>query len=197
MRIFFYSFVLFVAITVNGCSIRRDFFGDPISKYHDILKSETRDASYFGLEKVRYLTTVTYRSRALREAYVNEYAERYGLKPAEKEALRAKEMADGEQYDVFFVSHFSTDKDAARLDKSAKVWRLTLEGPNGEALDPDSINTVPTDTTTEYFYPYITMWSSNFLVKFKRGTTAPMTLRMTGVLADVKFNWTAVSQTQP
>ena len=34
-----------------GCAVPTNFFGEPASAYHDVLRKDTRDASYFGLEK--------------------------------------------------------------------------------------------------------------------------------------------------
>jgi hypothetical protein len=185
-------FLSLLAITA-GCSRPTDLSGRPATPYHDLEAQFTREARFIGLEKVRYLTSAVYKSRSLREAYVDEYAKRYELPLAEREKQLRSELDEAEKYDVFLVSHFATDKDTAKMTKEAKVWRLSLvpDGDEAAASEPESVVTIAaSDTVLRYFYPQITPWSKVFLVKFKRrGDAARLKLTMAGVVDSVAFDW--------
>ncbi|MFH1262057.1 MAG: hypothetical protein V1495_01250 [Pseudomonadota bacterium] len=186
-----YSWLLLLAAA--ACSRPTDLAGRPVSPYHDIELRMTKEARFIGLEKVRYLTSAVFKSRALREGYVEEYARRYELPPTEREKLRKRELEEADKFDVFLVSHFATDKDTGKLTQEAKVWRLALvaDGNEAEAIEPDYVGALDsTDTVLRYFYPQITAWSKVFLVKFKRrGDPARLELRMAGVVDTVSFDW--------
>lgn len=176
-----------------GCSRPTNLSGNPATPYHKLESSLTREARFIGLEKVRYLTSITYKSRELREAYVNEYARRYGLSSEEKEKLLKNEMEEAGRFDAFLVSHFATDRDTSKVTREPKVWRLTLISDGNEAApsDPDSVASLASnDTVLRYFYPQVTSWSKVFLVQFKhQGDPSHLKLKMVGVVDDLSFDW--------
>jgi hypothetical protein len=184
---------LLLLLAASGCSRPTDLAGRPVSPYHDIEIRMTKEARFIGLEKVRYLTSAVFKSRALREGYVEEYAKKYEISPAEREKLLKREIEEADRFDVFLVSHYATDKDTGKLTQEAKVWRLALvaDGNEREAIEPDYVGALDaTDTVLRYFYPQITPWSKVFLVKFKRrGEPTRLELRMAGVVDTVSFDW--------
>ncbi len=176
-----------------GCSRNISITGRPNSSYHELLPSFTREARFFGLEKVRYLTSVTYKSKTLREAYVEEYSKKYELSEEEKIDLLKKEMEEADQYDIFLISHYATDKDTGKLTKEAKVWDFILSSneTEGKGSHPDSIKgLMAKDTVLQYFYPQITPWSKVYEIKFKRGSpVSELRLKMVGVVDQLSFVW--------
>ena len=152
----------------------------------------TRESQYVDLEQVRYMTHVTYQSLELRKAYVEEYATRYQLSDEKKSELLQKEMEDASQFESFFVSHYSTNRKAMNLS-GPKVWRLALSTqPSSLPIaEPSSIATLSSgDPVEQYFHPYITTWSKNYIVKFKReGESNYFKLNMSGVVAQLSFTW--------
>lgn len=176
-----------------GCAHPIHLSGAPATPYHKVESSLARDAQFFGLEKVRYLTNVVYKSRELREAYVEEYARRYDLSPAEKETLLKRELEEAAGSEVFLISHFATDRDVSKVTREPKVWRLSLivDGNDAAPLDPESVTSLAAnDTVLQYFYPQVNHWSKIFLVKFKRqGNPSHLRLKMVGVVDDLSFDW--------
>jgi hypothetical protein len=189
---FFLPLAVLSALSV-GCNHSASVSGTRDTPYHRIEAGLTREAQFFGLEKVRYLTSIVYKARPLREAYVEEYTKRYAISPVEKENLLKRELEEAETFDVFLVSHFATDRDVAKVTKEAKVWRISLiqDGNEAEPLDPDSVTSLANDDRVlRYFYPQVNHWSKVFLVKFKRrGDPTSLKLRMVGVVADLSFDW--------
>jgi hypothetical protein len=177
-----------------SCANKANFLAITSSDYHRVLDRKTQERRFFGLEKVEFATFVTYRTPELRKAYVKEYAERYRL-PAEKaDELLKRELAEAARYDVFFVSHYSSQPPARKLRPESNVWRLTLstspEATSGAEADLVQQEPSGTDPVTKYFYPFVTTWSSNYLVKFKRQAGGPaLHLRMSGVLADLAMTF--------
>jgi hypothetical protein len=185
--------LLFLSALFLGCPNPTTLSGDPATPYHKVEAAHTREARFFGLEKVRYLTSVVHKSPRLREAYVEEYARRYALPAGEREKLLATERAEAERFDVFLLSHFATDRDVSKLTLAPKAWKISLVADGNEKAprDPESVTAVAADDAVlRYFYPQVTPWSKVFLVKFKReGDPSVLTLRMTGVAGDLSFEW--------
>ena len=177
-----------------GCAHRTNFYGDPSSDYHRTLSTLTKRTRLYGLEKVQYETTITYKSATLREAYVNEYAEKYKLTPEEKEALHQRELEEASKYEVFVVSHFATDKETAKIDMGEKTWRVRLVNRIDRDLliEPDAITNLPasSDPVFHYFHPHVLPWSKNFLVKFpKQDGSSDLVVRMDGISGNLEFFW--------
>ncbi len=185
-------------LMAGSCASRVNISGDPSSDYHRLLSKQTRETSFFGLEEVRYLTSVTYKSRALREAYVAEYAKQYELNAEERETMLKKEMEEVEKYDTFVISHFATNRDKAKLDRVAKAWRLLLR--TQEEKDPKSPDAVHAlsgrDVVLRYFHPAITPWSKVFVAKFlkQEEPKEKLELRMVGIVDQLSFSWPLVEE---
>ncbi|MFH1018287.1 MAG: hypothetical protein V1798_08920 [Pseudomonadota bacterium] len=190
-----YALLLTAILLSFACGHRTRFFGASSGgRYHDVLNRCTQERRFFGLENVEYATFVTYRTPELRRAYVEEYADRYRLSTAEAEALLKSELDEATRYDVFLVSHYSTDPKARRLKPESNVWRLILStSPDpGTGMEPALVQGEPSgrDPVLGYFYPFVTPWASNYLVKFKRQEGTPsLYLDMTGVLAELRFTF--------
>lgn len=185
---------LFSGLALIACAHPLTLGGQISTKYHRLLSDHTHEKKLYGLEKVEYQTAVTYKSLKLRQAYVEEYAKRYYLSENEKQKLLESELKEAEKYEVFLVSHFATDKDAANVTKLRNVWRITLLTPLGsqEPIDPDSVIQLSSkDSKIRYFYPHVSAWSKIFLVKFKKQNMSPeLELKMVGVVSDLSFKWT-------
>lgn len=182
-----------ICLAFLGCH-HPNIFGDPTTDHEDLLNEWTRKKSFYGIENVEYFTYVTYKTAELRKAYVDEYADRYHLPEEKKNAMLKSEMDENANYDVFMVSHYSTRKEANKITKEPKVWRLTLSTSEDpvSGSEPVSVMTVGqnTDPVLAYFYPYITPWSTNLLVKFnKQPSSEKLFMRMSGVVADLVFSW--------
>ena len=176
-----------------GCTQKINIFGEPSTPYHKLLKSMTRQTEFFHIDQVKYSTTVTYESQALRNAYVDEYAERYQLTADEKARLLENQTVEAEKFDVFFISHFASDKQVSRITQKAKTWKLSLNSPSSEAnpQEPVTVTLLENDDPVlRYFHPYVTHWANTYRVKFNRGEPGqPLHLKMAGVVANLSFSW--------
>ncbi len=177
-----------------GCAPQVRFLERSSSdRYNDVLARWTQEQRYFGLENVEYTTFVTYRTPELRKAYVKEYAAIYRLPQEKADALLKSELDEAARYDVFLVSHYSTNANARKLRPEANVWRLALTFSTGpdRGVEPDLVETEPSgkDPVLTFFYPYVTLWSSNYLVKFKRQEGNPLRFEMAGVMANLTFTF--------
>jgi len=185
MKRLFIALLGSVLITPS-CTQPRNLLGQLNTPYHDLQRALTKEARFFGLEKVHYQTSITYKSKALRRAYVEEYALRYHSSDKEKEELLKRELDEAEKFQVFFVSHYATDKDSARITREDKVWRLSLENEI-----PENVLSVSSqDSVLQYFYPQISPWSKSYNVQFKNsGDLQKFQVRMSGVDGDLEFTW--------
>lgn len=185
--------ILCLVLALSSCARKMNPGGGFSSRYHQLLRSLTREQKLFGIEKVYYKTSVVHRTCDLRKAYVDEYSEAYHLRPEETKSMLDEELADCEKYDVFVVSHFASDHETQKLDKIRGVWKVSLgPGKNRETtLDPSIVSSLPGPRPViYYFYPFITPWSKNYVIKFpKMSDASRLTLYMDGVEHNVKFAW--------
>jgi len=190
-RIFILTMFLFLAIS---CTDRVNFFGPSNRNYNKTLNSWTQQKRFYTLENVQYHTSITYKSEEFRRAYVAEYAEMYRLSPEKTDEMLKKELSEAKDYDVFVVSHFSSQKDASKITASPKIWGISLStsGAKESGEEPKSVSSLPSadDPVFSHFFPYVSPWASNYLVMFKK-VEAPdgVYVRLTGVLADLTFTW--------
>jgi len=164
------------------------------TSYRSVLARETHQTRAYTLEKVQYMTAATYESRAFRQAYVDEYARNYNLTPEKKQEMLTRELAEADLYDVFFISHYATDKEVAKLATRAAAWKISLESPRDPAirLEPIEVAQVASgnDPVLRHFFPHVHLWSRNYVVKFeKKAPDGDLTLHLDGVAGNVEFTW--------
>jgi hypothetical protein len=180
-------------LLIMACSGRSGFFDESSHPYHRVLWDQTEQRRYHTLENVPYQTAITYKNEAFRRAYVKEYVEMYHLPPEKAASMLAEELAEASEFDVFVIAHFASQREAAQITSRPKVWRivLTTDPKTDFGSEPISVSSLAqgTDPVLMHFYPYVTPWSSNYLVKFKKVSANPLYIRMSGVLADVIFRW--------
>ncbi len=182
--------VMVMGLLLASCSKSVDILGDQKSNYHKTLKQHSREKRFYGLERVPYMTQVVYLSEKLRRAYVDEYAHKYRSSTQEKGQQLKKQLDEAAQYDEFVVFHFATDSQSPR-ESNLGFWRLRLIDRYGKTHDPKHVGTLLGDAATlQYFYPQMSPWSKNYLVRFEKiDVQDQMKLTMDSVDANLEFVW--------
>jgi len=191
LRLIVSNLTLLLSLCFLACSHRGITpMGDYASHYHTLLRQELRSQGFFGFDSIPYLTSVVHRSDKLRRAYVEEYAQVYRLNPAEKNLLLERELEESKKFIDVVVVHFATDDKLAHLDTNEKVWQIRLD-TGSQRLRPHMVSRLPGEAPVNaYFYPQITHWSRNYLVRFSREDQAslqPMTLHLDSIEGNISF----------
>jgi len=138
--------------------------------------------------------TATYQAQSVRVARVNRLAEWRGTSPGEREALLAKELAEADEFDDFFLSFYTDDRRANDLDKTPGTWRVTLAWM-GREVAPTKIELLRPDPTVQILYPYVDSFRRLYLIRFARPRGSPplvqfpFELRIAGAPGRVDMEW--------
>lgn len=185
----------FLMLGLIGCEHSRvTFGGEPETKYHQLLHSQTRYERLYGLDKALYETYVTYMTPELAEEYVNEYARIFSLNDFKKEGMLAEMRANQAKYDEFMVAHYASENDNIRLnnqDPKTIVWKFFLktnDTANG-MVEAVEINNTPVGTQLRYFYPHLSQWARLYRVRFPKTETVGKTMVMKGTVRELTFVW--------
>jgi len=170
-------------------------------EYADVLAAWTRSARvYKGLESRLYISA-TYKNPVFREAYIERYAESYGLDDDYKQVLLKREADEMVRYNEFFLSAYTPEERWNDFERPDSAWKLYLEDGSGARLSPISITKVDTtDPLLREFFPYLDLWSSGYIVKFPKYSetgaepipgekTEYVRLVVTGVLGRGRLEW--------
>lgn len=178
-----------VALAAAGCagSKRAEMANAEASKdvkpseYSDALGSWTRESKVYAKLETRLIVNATYRSGAFREAYVDEYARRYLLASGERDDLRRRELNDAQTYHEFFFAAYTVESRWNDFSKRSSMWRLRLFDDKGASVEPLVVTRVKQDDPVLHaFYPYFSLWTRGYVVKFPREGLSPdsKTLRL-------------------
>jgi hypothetical protein len=190
--------VLTAVLLVAGCADRRAVLKDA---YLDTLSAWTRSRKIYEGFETRLYISATYKDASFRGAYMDFYAESYGLDEAHRASLSEREAYEGERYNVFFVTAYTPEDSWNDFDRRDSVWRLFLEDSSGARLKPISITRVDrSDPLVRELFPHMDLWSAAYMVRFPRysegGTepipgkdTAFMRLIVTGALGRGELEW--------
>jgi len=137
--------------------------------YSETMKEWTKSAKHYYFSEVEFFVTSTYKSMPLRLAYLKRYSEKFKISKEEQQKMYESEAKDYGNFNDFFITVFSSKKDINNI-KDKDKWRLYLElgGASHGKLIPEEIKEIESDSILTYFYPQVTPWTSNFLVRFSR-----------------------------
>ena len=142
----------------------------------------------------------TLRSPEFRDAYAAKYIELYRIGAENQAHTRGEIMADGADTYEFHVETATHDYALNDLTSAKTVWRLTLVDDEGHEVQPTRVTPVKERRKLdEEFYPYVSIFSRGWTVRFPRtradGTplvgsdTKALTLRFAGPQGSVDLVW--------
>jgi hypothetical protein len=110
---------------------------------------------------------VTYKSWEFREAFIEHYADVYGLPAADRSSLRASQLEAAREGYEFFVTAQTGQFEWNDLDKKSSAWRISLIDGAGREILPESVEPphLPDAFITEFF-PDRTPFSRSYVVHF-------------------------------
>ena len=178
---------------LSACTQSVGLLGELHSDYHKTLNRQSRQKKLYGLERVPYMTHIIYKNETLRTAYVNEYAKKYRLSEKERAELLEKEIQTAKDFEEFIIFHYENDRQRSRSDSSSlDRWKIRLHFSEDFSAEPHSMSNLSGDASVlQYFYPKMTPWSKNYVVKFKKipEPTSQIILSMDSVDANLDFKW--------
>jgi len=159
------------------------------TKWGRALDAWTHTEKVYKDFETRLIVTATYRSEALRDSYVEEYARRYRLSEEEKEKMARREHDAGTTYQEFFIAAYTGNSRENDFNRRNSIWKLRLKDDKGNFVDPLTITRQKDDDPVAHsFYPYFSEWSRAYLVKFPRAGLADdsktITLTLSSATAD-------------
>ena len=197
-----------VFVLALGCAGR----GNPPVDFSDGLKSyepkdyeRVRETWTRHGKLVRDIGTVlevwaTLKSADFRQAYVQQYAEVYGLPAEERAQLRTSQLEAARTVYDFHVVAQSTEWKWNELEQKDSVWKITLVDGAGHEIGPSQVTfeKLP-ELYLMRFFPRRTEFSRIYTVRFSRdatgkfggGASGRLKLRIVGPLGAVELSWEA------
>ncbi len=170
--------------------------------YRSELHDWTRSVKVYDGVVARIYLNATYKTASFRDAYVERYARSLALEPDYKAAMAERERESAERYNEFFITVYTPESAWDDLDRPDSIWRLYLETDSGERLSPVSVDRADPDAVDllREFFPYFDPWSTAYIVKFPKYTTAgtspipseetaSLRLIVTGILGKGEVEW--------
>ena len=183
-------------VTVDFSETPRDYLG---KDYEQVYDRWTRHQEVFQDADVALEVWATFKSWDFREAYIERYAQIYGLSDADEKTLRVA------QQDVFHAAYeFHVTAQASNykwndLEKSSSAWRATLVDALGHELAPEYVKVVKLpDAYETTFFPAKTPFTKTYAIRFAvpsdAGTFAgtksgAITLRLSSPIGRVELEW--------
>lgn len=164
------------------------------SDYLDSLERWTVTKKVYHDLETRLIVSATYHSGAFRSDYVDEYARRYLLDTSEREEMLRKSLKEAERFHEFVFAAYTPESRWNDFSRRQSSWRLRLYDDQGNAVEP-LVVTKPKqdDPLLRAFYPYFTLWSRFYVVKFPREGLSPETktlkLQMTSALGAAEMTY--------
>jgi hypothetical protein len=184
---------ILLSVIVMGCDVflRENDIAERYTKALDRWTAE--DEIYRDLE-AKILVTGTYKSVPFRRAYVEKYAADYHLSAGEAKTMLAQQETLAKGHHEFLLAIFTPTKMEDGLDERNSAWRVYLEGPGFDKLEPFEIRRVRKyNARLTSFFPYVTPWAKVYEVRFEVPETtvraAYMNLVLTGVIGTVNLGY--------
>ncbi len=192
---------------VAGCASARIVvsLGEPArpptaKDYVDELKRWTRHGHLRNDFDQALDVDATLRSPEFREAYAAKYITLFKIGPENQPHVRGEILSDGADTYEFHVETATHDYDLNDLTSAKTVWRITLLDDQGHEVQPVKVVAVKTrQAFDEQFYPYTTIFSRAWTVRFPRtrldgsplvgSDTRSLTLRFAGPQGSVDLVW--------
>jgi hypothetical protein len=193
-------------VGVAGCASRRPpavDFSETIKQYKAGDYDRVRETWTRHAKLVRDIGTVievwaTYKSADFRQAYVEQYAEVYGLGADDRTQLRTAQIEAARTNFDFHVVAQSTEWKWNELEQKDSVWKITLIDGEGHELAPSQITfeKLP-ELYLMRFFPVRTDFSRIYTVRFSRdaaskfagAATGRLTLRFAGPVGASELTW--------
>lgn len=164
-----------------GCSAKRKDMANANatadvspSEYSTALVDWSRTEKVYEKLETRLIVNATYRSGAFRAAWADEYARRYLLSDSERDEVKRREHGDSESYHEFFFAAYTPETRWNDFSRRDSMWRLRLFDDAGNAVEPLVVTKVKNDDPKAHaFYPYFTLWTKGYVVKFPRSGLSP------------------------
>ena len=143
-------------------------------EYGAALNHWSRTEKVYEKLETRLIVNATWRSGAFRDAWADEWARRYVLSDAERDEIKRREHGDSESYHEFFFAAYTPETRWNDFSKRDSMWRLRLFDDAGNSVEPLVVTKVKNDDPKAHaFYPYFTLWTKGYVVKFPRGGLSP------------------------
>lgn len=168
--------------------------------YVDELKRWTRHAHLRNDFDQALDVDATLRSPEFRAAYAAKYIELYRVGPENQARTRGELMSDGADSYEFHLETATHDYDLNDFTSAKTVWRITLLDDAGHEVKPSQVSAIKERLAVdEEFYPYATIFSRGWTVRFPRtrldgsplvgSDTKALTLRFAGPQGSVDLAW--------
>lgn len=139
-------------------------------EYDAALKRWTGSEKVYEQLETRLIVSSTYKSGAFRDAWSDEYARRYLLSDAERDEVKRREHADADSYHEFFFAAYTPESRWNDFSKRESIWKVRLFDDAGNSVEPLVVTKVKNDDPKLHaFYPYFTLWTKAYVVKFPKG----------------------------
>ncbi len=177
-------------------------------EYGATLKRYTKSGAVYDGFDQRVFATATWRAPAFRAAFLAAEAEMLVLGPAEREARRAQDDADGREFTELVLGFYTPQAEWNELATPNGVWRIELIARGGEPIAPIEIErTERPDVNTVALYPYLGPFWVAYRLRFPKddakgrtliAPSAPdMTLRLVSAVGKVELTWSLVGEPGP
>lgn len=162
-------------------------------RYRSVLNQWTRSDKVYVMENIeaRVIWHATYFSREYRKARLDQISRLSDWTMAEYQRSLEEDRAEGEKYDVFFVSVYAGSSQFPEIGKDEGRWRIVLDVEGEGEVPSISFERIRVTQLERTIYPYIDKWSNAYLVKFPKMIREgkPFQLRMGGIPAKSKLAW--------
>jgi hypothetical protein len=183
-------------VTVDFSETPRDYLG---KDYERVYERWTRHQQAFLDADVALEVWATFKSWDFREAYIERYAEVYGLSDADEKTLRAAQQDVVHAAYEFHVTAQASNYKWNDLEKASSAWRASLVDALGHELAPEYIKVVKLpDAYESAFFPHRTPFTKTYAVRFTvpsdaSGFLGPksgaLTLRLSSPIGRVELEW--------
>lgn len=144
------------------------------AQWNDAFARYTRSEKTYDHLETRLIVSATWRCGAFADAYANEYARRYVLSDSQRESFRKREESDAQSYQVFFLAAYTPESRWNDFSKRDSMWKIRLYDDKGNAVEPLVVTKVKDDDPTLHeFFPYFTLWTKGYVVKFAKDSLDP------------------------
>lgn len=181
----------------------RDYRGRDYARVRDSWTRHAREVRDFGMVIEAW---ATFKGADFRQAYVERYAELYGLSETEKTELRTSQLEAAKSEFEFHLTAQSTEYAWNDLEETDSSWRIRLLDGTGAELRPTLVAApkLPEPYEREFF-PSRTPFTRTYVAKFSRTdpdsqgrvfagmASGRLALRISGPLGAAQLVW----ETQP
>jgi ribosomal protein S17E len=202
-RVFLFAVM---AVALADCSSAGRFIKSARSPYRTMTYKETldtwsREARIHQGFAVELIVSATFKSKAFRRAYAEEYGEVFRLTQEENKRFVEDQIQAADKNHEFVVATFVPEKKWDEFDKPDSMWKFYLFHDGDERVEPLEVKKrKERDATVSYFFPYVTPWKSVYVVKFPHpfpgsdearvgNETKSITLVITSVLGAAELAW--------